>query len=400
MESRELVIIGSGPAGLAAAIYARRSGLDTLVLEKGLVGGQVNITATIENWPGTRSIGGIDLGRTFRDHATDLGAEIRDTDVSGLDLRGGSKIVRTKKGEIAAEALVVASGASFNKLGCKGEDEFLGRGVSYCAVCDGAFFEGEEIAVVGGGNAALEEALYLTSFATKVTIIHRRNAFRAHRTVIDRVTTNPKIAIAYDSVVEEIAGDEMVSAVAVRNVRTDETSSIPVAGVFIFVGQSPNDAPFQGVFATAAGGWIKTDEYMETSVEGVFAAGDIRDKPLRQVVTAAADGAIAAVSASHYIEQLLHLRKALFEPDEVRALFFSGADAAQAKWIYGVEEKLASNDASLVIVDGHKNHRLSEKLGVSGMFPVVVTLRKGDVVSRVVVSDLGGDSLERVLNGE
>ena len=318
MEKRELVIIGAGPAGLAAAVYGRRAGLDTLILEKGIPGGQINITDEIENWPGTIHSTGSELGETFRKHAEHFKAEFRSCTVHKIDLRDGSKFVVTDSGEIEAEAIILATGASFRKLGCPGEAEFTGAGVSYCAVCDAAFFEGETIAVVGGGNVAVEEAGYLTRFADKVYIIHRRDEWRADRLAIEQALANPKIVPVWNSVVESIEGEGVVEKLVLKNVKTGEISDLPVAGCFVFVGTEPNVAylqPESSVVKQTRGGWIDTNDKMETSVEGIFAAGDIRDKYLRQVVTAAGDGAVAAMAAYSYITEQLHLRSVLIDPE-------------------------------------------------------------------------------------
>ena len=301
MEKRELVIIGAGPAGLSAAVYGKRAGLDVLVLEKGKPGGQILITSEIENWPGTIHESGEALAENFRKHAEHFKADFRTTTVTGVEVQDGKKIVKTTDGDIEAKALIVAPGASFRKLGCKGESELIGKGVSFCAVCDANFFEDLEVAVIGGGNTAVEEAIYLTGFASKVYIVHRRNEFRADRVASDRALSNPKIVPVWDSVVEEIVGEDMVEKIVLKNVKTGALSDLEVNGVFMFVGTLPNANFIQGVVETLDGGWIVTDENMKTSVPGIFAAGDVRDTGLRQVVTAAADGARAAMSAYAHI---------------------------------------------------------------------------------------------------
>jgi thioredoxin reductase (NADPH) len=305
MEERELVIIGGGPGGLTAAIYGKRAGLDLVVLEKGSYGGQILITNDVENWPGQKMITGGDLAKSFHEHAEHLGCEFVKAVVQGLEPGrgpGGRHLVRTSVGEIAAKAVIIATGAAFRRLGCKGEAEFTGAGVSYCAVCDGAFFEGEEVAVIGGGNTAVEEACYLTRFAAKVHIIHRRDRFRADRMVCDRAACNAKVTPVWDSVAESINGGEMVESITVRNVKTGELSDIPVAGVFVFVGTVPTVGFLKDdQLRRLEGGWIVTDENMHTSEPGIFAAGDVRNTALRQVVTAAGAGARAAMSAYHWI---------------------------------------------------------------------------------------------------
>lgn len=390
MEKRELVIIGAGPAGLTAAIYGRRAGLDVLLLEKGVPGGQINITDEIENWPGVKHATGSELGIMFREHAEKFDTEFRDCSVEKIEVRDDRRIVVTDKGEIEAEAVIIASGAYFRKLGCKGEEEHIGAGVSYCAVCDGAFFEDLEIAVVGGGNTAVEEAVYLTTFASKVYIIHRRDEFRADRAATARALSNPKIVPVWNTVVEEIAGDGMVEKLVVKNVKTGEISDLPVAGVFMFVGQAPHDEFFKGMLDSARGGWVKTNEDMETSIEGIYAAGDVRDKHLRQVVTASADGAIAAMAASSFINEQVHLRSTLIEPEKVVAFFYSSIDQDQVKISNMIESYSNDNSANIAVIDGYRNSRMVTKLGIDEL-PALVELRKGTVaksIKPVSVADL------------
>lgn len=304
MEARELVIIGAGPAGLTAGIYAKRSGLDVVVLEKGAVGGQINLTDKISNWPGVESTSGMELSSSFRKHALALGVEIRDCEVSSVRSDGENKIIETNKGVISAKALIIATGARFRKLGCPGEAEYTGAGVSYCAVCDAAFFEGLEVAVIGGGNAAVEEAEYLTNFASKVYLIHRRGEFRADKSAVDAVLGNEKIVPVMNTVVESIDGDEgFVSSLKIKNLIENTVSQLPVSGVFVFVGTEPvlSLGRFEDSISRDKFGWIITDDSMATNIPGVYAAGDVRAKGLRQVVTAVSDGAVSAMSAYKYI---------------------------------------------------------------------------------------------------
>nr|WP_274703158.1 thioredoxin-disulfide reductase [Acetomicrobium hydrogeniformans] len=378
-----MVIVGGGPAGLTAAIYGRRAGLDVLVLEKGMAGGQITITAEIENWPGIPMISGEELARAFREHAEKFSPEFREAEVKKVSIEAGKKVVATDKGDIEAEAVIIATGASFRKLGCPGEAEFTGRGVSYCAVCDGAFFEDQVIAVVGGGNTAVEEADYLTRFASKVYIIHRRDSFRADRAVVEKAMANPKIEPVWNSVVEKIKGTDMVEGIVLKNVKTGETSELPVAGIFVFVGMNPNSDFVKGLVETKDGGWIVTNEMLETSVEGIFAAGDVRDKFLRQVVTAAGDGATAAMAAYSYISEQLHLQKVLFEPERVVSLFYSSIDQEQIKLANEVEKKYAKK---VLLIDGYKNKRMCEKLGIVDL-PQVVVLNRGSLVKSKAIND-------------
>ena len=386
MEKRELVIIGAGPAGMTAAIYGRRSGLDVLLLEKGATGGQINITDEIENWPGVQHATGPELGNMFREHALKFNTEIRIADVKKVELRDGKKIVVTDKGDIEAEAIVVATGAHFRRLGCEGEAEHIGQGVSFCAVCDGAFYEGEEVAVVGGGNTAVEEGVYLTKFASKVYIIHRRDEFRADRAAIEHAMSNPKIVPVWNSVVEKIEGDGIVENLVLKNVKTGELSNLKVAGVFMFVGQTPDDDCVRGLVKAEKGGWILVNEHMETSVEGIFAAGDVCSKHLRQVITAASDGAIAAMGASAYINEQLHLRTTLLEPESVTAFFYSSIDEKQVKLLKAVEDAAKAKGVKIPLIDGYRNARMTEKLELSAKMPALVELRKGAVAKVTTVA--------------
>lgn len=390
MEKHELVIIGAGPAGMSAAVYGKRAGLDVLVLERGAAGGQINNTDEIENYPGVAHATGPEIAEMFKAHALKFGTEIRRVDNSKVELRGDKKIVITKTGsdtsEIEAEAVIVATGAHFRRLGCEGEAEHIGQGVSFCAVCDGAFFEDYEVAVVGGGNTAVEEGNYLTKFASKVYIIHRRDEFRADRSAIAQALANPKIEPVYNTVVEKIEGDGMVENLVIKNVKTGEVSNLPVAGVFMFVGQEPDDDCVRGLVKAERGGWIITNDRMETSVEGIFAAGDVRSKYLRQVITAASDGAIAAMAASSYINEQLHLRATLLDPEEVSALFYSSIDAGQVKLSDMVEKFAKAHGLNIPVIDGYRNARMTEKLGLADKMPAIVTLKKGTVDKVVPVS--------------
>ena len=387
MEKHELVIIGAGPAGMSAAIYGKRAGLDVLVLEKVATGGQINNTDEIENYPGVAHATGPELEDLLKNHALKFNTEIRIVDSSKVELRGDTKVVVTKKygeiNEIEAEAIIVATGAHFRRLGCEGEAEHIGQGVSFCAVCDGAFFEDLEVAVVGGGNTAVEEGGYLTKFASKVYIIHRRDEFRADRAAIAQAVANPKIQPVYNTVVEKIEGDGMVENLVLKNVKTGEISNLAVAGVFMFVGQEPDDDCVRGLVKAEKGGWIITNDHMETSVEGIFAAGDVRSKYLRQVITAASDGAIAAMAASSYINEQLHLRSTLLEPEEVKAFFYSSIDEAQVKLSNAVEACAKSKGVKVPMIDGYRNARMTEKLALADKLPALVTIKKG-VVDKVV----------------
>ncbi len=306
MEHHELIILGAGAAGLTAAVYAGRSGIDAVLLEKGAVGGQITTTNDVENWPGIKQISGFDLAASFHEHAEYLGADIRAVEITGVDLSGPKKIVHTDKGSLSADALAICTGARHSQLGAPGEAELTGRGVSYCAVCDGPFFRNEEIMVVGGGDTAVEEAEYLTRFAAKIYLVHRRDQLRAASILAKRALANPKIEPVWDSVVARINGKTGVESVLVRNVKTGAETELKVTGVFIFVGMSPNSEPFRdsGLEMTPEG-WIVADQKtLRTNIPGVFAAGDVRDTGLRQMITAAADGARVVMSAYNYLSEL------------------------------------------------------------------------------------------------
>lgn len=371
---------------MSAAIYGRRAGLDVLVLEKGIHGGQINITAEIENYPGFERTGGMDLANAFRKHAEVFKPEFRSAQVQALVCENGKKVVKTSAGDVEAEAVIIATGASFRHGGFKGEEEFAGRGVSYCAVCDGAFFEDEVVAVIGGGNTAVEEALYLTGFASKVYIIHRRDEFRADRSIVERAMANPKIVPVWDSVVLEATGSDMIEKVIVRNVKTDATTELAAAGVFVFVGTEPNVDFLEGML-DRSGKWIVTNEHMETSEEGVFAAGDVRHKYLRQVVTAASDGAVAAMAAHEYITAQLHTQAVLFEPQRVIAIFTSSIDGEHIALMREIDRWKDENGVQIAWIDGYRNVRMREKLGIRTL-PTIIELSRGNKLRDSVVESL------------
>jgi len=300
----DTVILGGGPAGLAAAIYAARGNCSTAIIDKSMLGGQPTNYLELENYPGFGLVDGFDLMEKFEQHVDKFGvAKFPLQEIESVDLKSQIKIIMTKESVFKAKTVIIATGAQAKKLGIPGEKEFTGRGVSYCAVCDGAFYRGKTVAVVGGGNAAVEEAMYLTKFANKVYIIHRRDTLRADKIVQDRAFKNEKIEFIYDVVPKEILGENLVNTLVLQNVKTNEFTRLQTDGVFPYVGYSPNVEGLSG-FAQDAGGFIITDETMQTSVPGVFAVGDVRTTPLRQVITASSDGAVGAVYAVKYLETL------------------------------------------------------------------------------------------------
>jgi len=301
----DVIIIGGGPAGLTAGIYSSRSKLDALLLERGIPGGTMMITERIENYPSlVEPISGPELAESMRMQAERFGLKFENAEVQSLDFSSSEKIVRTTKGNFTAHAVIIAVGAKYRTLNVPGERELSGRGVSYCATCDGWFFRDKKLAVIGGGDTAVEDACYLTKFATDVTIIHRRDKFRAAKMLQDRAFANPKINVIWDTVVDEIVGDDVVTGLRLRNVKTGEAGDLSVDGVFVLIGQDPDTSFLAGQVEMDEAGYIITDEDMRTNVPGVFAAGDARKKSFRQVVTACADGAIAANSADKYIEAI------------------------------------------------------------------------------------------------
>ena len=300
----DLIILGAGPAGLAAGLYGARAGLSTLILERGAEGGQAAQTDRVENYPGAmlEDETGYTLTARMMEQAQSFGAQRKTDEIRSLELEGEVKTLTGASGEYQARTVILATGASPRKLGCPGEETFAGQGVSYCATCDGAFFRGLEVYVVGGGDSAVEEALFLTRFARKVTIIHRRDQLRAVKSLQDKAFANEKMDFIWDSVVESLDGQDVLQTICLRNVKTGETKQITadetdgMMGLFVFVGLDPNSGLLGGKLPLEKG-YIKTDENMRTAIPGVFAAGDIRVKGLRQIVTAAADGAIAAMEA-------------------------------------------------------------------------------------------------------
>lgn len=302
----DIVIIGAGPSGMTAALYASRGGQKTVVLEQMAPGGQAATTDIIENYPGfPEGITGPDLTALMEKQARKFGAEFNAvSEVVGIETDGGLFKVKTGDKSVTGKAVIVASGAEHRKLGVKGEGELRGRGVSYCAVCDGAFFKDSDVAVVGGGNAAAEEAIYLTRYAKKVNLIHRRDRLRAAKVLADRVVANPKIEVIWDTVVEEISGDKDVGSVKTKNVKTNKVGELLVEGVFIYVGYAPNSDFLEGFLKLDENGFVVTDSEMKTEIPGVFACGDVRFKGLRQIINAAGEGATAAFSAEKYIEKI------------------------------------------------------------------------------------------------
>ncbi|MBC9786201.1 thioredoxin-disulfide reductase [Heliobacterium chlorum] len=301
-EIYDVLIIGAGPAGLTAGLYAARAGLRTAMFEAIMPGGQASSTELIENYPGFEEpISGPELMMRFLSQAQRFGAELINEEVKQADLKGHLKRIETNEGVRYGRAVIIAGGAKARPLGVKGEEEFHGRGVSYCATCDGAFFYGRKVIVAGGGNSAVEEAIFLTKFAAEVTVIHRRDQLRATKVLQERAFANPKIRFIWDTVIEEIAGGQNVEKALLKNIKTGEHSEIPCDGVFIFVGHDPAIGYLKSQLELTNEGYVKVDSSLATNIPGVFACGDVRQTPLRQVATAVGDGAIGAIAVEKYL---------------------------------------------------------------------------------------------------
>ncbi|MBW2557809.1 MAG: thioredoxin-disulfide reductase [Deltaproteobacteria bacterium] len=308
-DTYDIIIVGGGPGGLTAGLYASRADMKTLLLEGNAQASQITMTDMIENYPGIPAIGGFELNDTFKKHAVSLGLEIRPEQVSRIQRAQAGDVegweVMTDSGAYRTLSVIVSTGAAWSRLGVPREEEMVGRGISYCATCDAPFYRGREVAVVGGGDTAIQEALYLTKFASKVTVIHRRDRLRATAVLQQRAFANEKITFAWDSTVGEILGEGGVTGVRIQNIKDpDSHEEIPAEGVFIFVGLVPNTAFIKGVVNLDKGGYIITDRDMKASSKGIFACGDCISKSLRQVVTACGDGATATHSASLYVDEL------------------------------------------------------------------------------------------------
>ena len=302
-EIYEVIIIGGGPGGLTAGLYTSRARLSTLLIESALFGGQMITTELIENYPGfPQGVTGDELSRRMEEQAKRFGMETVPQEAVKVSLEGDIKVVQTYESTYRCEALIISTGTEYRKLGVPGEKEFAGKGVSYCATCDGAFFRDSQIVVVGGGDSALTEALFLTKFVKELTIVHRREALRGTKIYQERALANPKIKFLWNSIVQEIKGDSMVRSIIVKNVKTGEIKEFETEGAFLFVGLVPRTQFLKGIVQMDEGGYILTNEHCETSAKGIFAVGDCRKKLLRQIATAVGDGATAAFAAEKFLE--------------------------------------------------------------------------------------------------
>lgn len=301
----DVIVIGSGPAGMTSALYASRANLSVLLLERGVPGGELINTADVENYPGFSNIQGPDLANKMYESAMQFGVEYAYGLVQTIETRHPNHLVKTDSETYEAPAVIIATGSKHRNLNVPGEEEYAGRGVSYCAVCDGAFFRDKDLKVIGGGDSAVEEGTYLTQFADQVTVIHRRDQLRAQQILQDRAMKNDKMAFTWDTVVKEIQGDgKKVTGVRLAHTKTGEEHVEATDGVFIYVGLLPNTDAFRSLGITDDEGWIITDENMHTAIPGIFAVGDVRQKKLRQISTAVGDGGIGGQEAYHYVESL------------------------------------------------------------------------------------------------
>ena len=300
----DILIIGAGPAGLAAAIYGQRAGKKTVLVEKQTYGGQILNTPEVENYPGLKTVSGFELASNLYEQAENLGAEIIYEKVTGIEDLGQFKKVKTTDNEYETKTVIIATGAKNRPLGIEKEADYVGAGISYCATCDGNFFRNRDVAVVGGGNTALEDAEVLSGIANKVYLVHRRDAFRGDQTNVNRLTAKDNVEFVLDSVPVEILGDGIVSGLKVKNKKTEEERVLDVQGIFVAIGQMPDNKDFENVAALDEKGYVNAGEDCKTSTPGVFTAGDCRHKKVRQIATATADGAVAALEAIEYINEI------------------------------------------------------------------------------------------------
>lgn len=382
----DIIIIGGGPGGLTAGIYGSRSKLKTLVIEKGRVGGQAATTEEMENYPGFfNGTTGPGLMKQMEDHAKFFGTEFVKDEVKDIKSEGFLKRIVTRNGEYLTKTIILSTGAEPRVLGVKGEGALRGKGVSYCATCDADFFEDLDVVVVGSGDAAIEEAIYLTRFANKVTIIvlHEEGTLDATPVIQERAYQNPKIEFVWNSVLDEIVGDGIVEAVKVKNLKTNEISELEVNGVFIFVGTVPRTEFLKGIIDLDPRGYIIANEMMETSTDGIYAVGDVRQKFLRQVVTASADGAIAAVAAEKYIhEEEMFAEEVLQVEKPVSVLFWTPSVEGCIELVTEVEKHIDTEKTKLVKIDTYRNLRIKNRYKVNNI-PSLILFKDGEAIKRL-----------------
>lgn len=382
----DIIVIGGGPGGLTAGIYGSRSKLNTLIIEKGKLGGQAATTEEMENYPGFfHGTTGPGVMKKMEEHAAHFGTQFVKDEVKEISTQGHVKKITTRNGEYLAKTVFISTGAEPRVLGVKGEGALRGRGVSYCATCDGDFFEDLDVVVVGNGDAAIEEAIYLTKFVNKVTIIviHDEGVLDATPVIQERAFKNPKIEFVWSSVLEEIQGEEMVESVKIKNLKTSELTDLEVNGVFIYVGTVPKTDFVKDIVALDEKGYIITNDYMETSLDGIYAVGDVRQKFLRQVVTAAADGAIAAMAAEKYIhEEEMFKEEVLDEKRPVSVLFWSPGSQECIDLVSEVERNLDTDKSKLVKIDTYRNMRIKNRYNIKAV-PSLLLFENGEAIKRI-----------------
>lgn len=390
----DTIIVGGGPGGLSAAIYAARAKMRTLVIEqKRKTGGQAATTSEMENYPGFPSASGPEIMDKFKEHCDKFGVEFTKGKVEKVELEDGGFLKRiiTKDKTFVSKTLIIASGAEPRVLGIRGENTFRGRGVSYCATCDADFFEDLDIVVVGNGNTAVEEAIYLTKFVNKVTmiVIHDQGIMDADKVAQEKAMENVKIEFIWNSTLSEIGGEDMVDHVMLKNVKTGQESKFACDGVFMFVGTVPRSTFVEGLIELSPQKYIKVNERMETNIPGIFACGDVTDKFLRQVVTAAGDGAVAAVVAEKYIEEEENWNKKVRDSaDPVLVAFWSPIDSNSMQAISDLEKIHAKQTSTkLVKIDAYKNQRLASKYGITNI-PTILRIEKGEIKKIVTSNNL------------
>lgn len=403
MEAYDIAIIGAGPGGLAAGIYGARAKLKTIVIEKAVIGGQAYTTRELVNYPGFPNSTGPELMKRMSEHAQSFGTEFTRDEVLNLELGSPVKVIETKKGSrIEAKAVILAVGAQPRMLKIPGEGKFRGMGVSYCATCDAEFYDGLDVAVVGNGDAALEEAMYITKFArsVKVIVIHDEGIVDCNRLSTEKALQNKKIEFIWNSVLTEIKGKEDVESVVVKNIRTGRSTEIPVNGVFIYVGTVPGTDFLKGKVLLDERGYIITDEQMETSLEGVFAVGDARVKPLRQVITAANDGAIAAVAAERYIEEEEDYKRQILDYEGLVLLaFWSPADEGSIALLSMLEGLIEGFEfpVKLVKIDVSRKRRIAKKFKIAQTQRVLL-LKSGKTLQDVSGEIRNGEHLHKTFH--
>ena len=388
----DLIVLGGGPAGMASAIYGSRSRLKTLVLEaKRKTGGQPGTYHDMENYPGVPETTASELMENFRTHAEKFGTEFERGEVKDLTVNGFEKVIKTKKDEeYRAKSVIIATGAEPRKLGVKGEEEFKGKGVSYCATCDADIFTDLDVVVVGNGNSAVEESIYLSKFVNKITmiVIHDEGVMDAEKILQEKAMENEKIEFVWNSVLEEVKGEGLVEKAVVKNIKNGETQELDCSGVFFFVGRVPSTDFLEGVVDLTEHGYVKTNKQMETSAPGVYAVGDVRDKVVRQVITAAGDGATAAVMAQGYIEEEEYWQNHVVNSDKPALVaFWSVTDQESMDVISHLEGmELEDKGYKFIKIDTYKNRLISDRYNIEEI-PTLLKLESGEVSSKLVSPD-------------